>query len=516
MANEWGDETAAANEWGDPTVAEAPPRVGKLAAFGRGITQGATFNFGDEIEGVIQAALRKWVENDPESAAKSFSQLYRSERNYRRDRNKEAEDDQKGWYIGGQVGGGLLTTPLLPGAAGGTVGGRALQAAKIGATYGLASGAGRANELADVPGTAAQDAAMGAVAGPAVQLLGEGAIAAVRPLARLAQARFAKTALEQGRKALTGNAGTISVKKPLSPESVQAAYDVGAIRPGSRVGAIDERLDLAREAVGDQYGQVVKALEAAGVTGPNAPILGQSLQAEGRGVAQQSLGSPAPSLYESIGLELQGLRKGMHGISQGAPKTDPATAALGVIDPRLGLVQAENMKRTLQRAARADYIKEGPDSLAGEARKEIASRMRQAVEDAIDAQATRAPAEAAAFVPVKRRLGALIEASDAATIAAAREGRKSNLGLGTLIAASGGASAGGVPGALAAGALAKALQSRGPATIGSIANRLAQASGIKNPTPAQSVALTAKARALFEEMTRARVGFVPAAAEENR
>lgn len=492
------------------------PKMGAGQAFGAGVSQGATFNFGDEIEGGIQALLRKYIERDPEAANKTLAQVYESERNYRRKENDRARQDQSGAYLGGNVAGGLLTVPLLPGAApaGGAAG--LMSAAKVGAAYGAASGAGRAESMADVPGAMATDAAVGAVAGPALsvgsRLVGRAASAGVNAL----RSKLSETALEQGRKALTGNAGTISVKKLLSPESVAAAYESGAIRPGATVKGIAERLGAAREAAGDEYGQIVRALEAAGVKGPNALALGQGLRQEARQISTQSLGSPAPGMYERIGLELQGLKQGMHGISPGVPKIDTSTAALGVVDPRLGLVQAENMKRTLQNAARAEYVKEGGTSLSGEAKMELASRLRQAVEDAIDAQASRAPAEAAAFVPVKQRLGSLIEADTAASTAAARAARKSNIPLTAAIAASGGLASGGVTGAAAAGALAKAMQTRGASTIGSVSNFLANR--IPSMTPPSSIppgAVSAEVRALLDALAmRPGVRLAPAGAGE--
>lgn len=499
-----------------PAPAGNQPSVGQ--SFGAGVSQGATLNFGDEIEGLIQAGIRRYLERDPDAMEGSFSDVYGRERNYRRQENERAQEANKKAYIGGNVAGGLLTVPVLPGGAAAGGGSKLLQAAKMGAAYGAASGAGRSESVGDMPGTMLTDAAIGAVAGPALQaggqLLGKGLEAGSRYL----KGKAGEVALEQGRKALTGNAGTISVKKMLSPEAVDAAYEVGAIRPGASVKGIAERLGAAREAAGDEYGQIVRALEAAGVKGPNALALGQGLRQEARQISTQSLGSPAPGMYERIGLELQGLKQGMHGISPGVPKIDTSTAALGVVDPRLGLVQAENMKRTLQNAARAEYVKEGGTSLSGEAKMELASRLRQAVEDAIDAQASRAPAEAAAFVPVKQRLGALIEADTAAGTAAAREARKSNFGLGPMVAASGGLASGGVGTAALAGALAKMLQTRGASTVGSAANFLAQRlpTQLGAPAPQAAGAVSADVRAMIEALlSNPRFGLTGATAESD-
>lgn len=493
----------------DAPVKATGPKPTGLQAFGAGAAQGATVNFGDEIEGAIQALLRKYVERDPEAAQRTFGDVYRSERDYRRKENKAAQEAHGGAYLGGQIVGTLPTAALVPGPSGATLGARALSAAKLGAGYGAATGAGRAEEIADVPRAVATDAAIGAVTGP----LAVGATAAVGAGYNALRRKAADVALEQGRKALTGNAGTIAVKKELSPEAVRAAYETGAIRPFSTVKGIAERLGDTREALGQRYGQIIDDLAAAGVRGPNALALGQSLRDEARQIATQSLGSPAPSMYEKIGLELQGLKQGMHGVSPGVPRIDTSTAALGVVDPRLGLVQAENMKRSLQNAAQAEYVKEGATSLSGEAKRELAARLRQAVEDAVDAQASKAPAEAAAFVPVKQRLGAVIEASKAADTAAARAARKSNIGLVPAIAASGGMASGGVGTAALLGTLAKLAQTRGTSTLGWGANQFARLPAASVPT-AGSKALSPEVRALLEFLRgRPGVNLSPAIAE---
>jgi hypothetical protein len=349
--------------------------------------------------------------------------------------------------------------------------------------------------MADVPGTALTDAAVGAVAGPLVQGAAQVAGRAVGAGVNALKRKSADVALEQGRKALTGNAGTISVKKLVSPEAVEAAYSSGAIRPMATIKGISARLGEAREAVGQEYGDIIEALAKKGVTGPRAHKLALELSDEARKMVQA--GNPAPEMFSRAASEVAG---------------EPAAQATGT----LPLTVAETIKRNFQNAARSEYVKEGPTSLAGQAKKDIASYIRQSIEDAVDAQAAKAPAEAAAFVPVKRRLGALIEADTAAGTAAARAARKSNIGLVPAIAASGGMASGGIGGAVALGTLAKLLQTRGASTLGSSARFLSNAlpSSTPNASPAASGAVSAQIKAFLEALRARSLQLSPAMGEE--
>ena len=387
----------------------------------------------------------------------------------------------------------LLAAPLAPARAAG-LGGRLLQAMGLGAGYGAVGGVARSTDPGEIPANVAVGAGTGAVAGPLLQgageLVGAGA-SAVSPLLR-------KLALEQGRKALTGNAGTIGVKKPLSEAAVEAAYSTGAVRPLSTVKGAAERLEGTREALGDRYGEIVDQLAAKGVEGPKVSGLALNLSDEARQMTQA--GNPAPEMFRKLAAEIA---------------AEPAAIQTG----RLPLQTAEQIKRNLQNAARAEYVKEGPTSLAGSAKMDLASRLRQAVEDAVQAQKGMAPEEAAAFEPIKRQLSAIIEASNAANTAAARASRKSSIGLIPTIAAGAGYGSGGLPAAAALGAAAKAAQTMGPSTIGSLSRALANA--LQRAPGAQPQAAGAAAspelRTLLEVLLgKPGIRLAPVGAEENR
>ena len=385
----------------------------------------------------------------------------------------------------------VMAAPFLGGAQAPAMGARFLQALKLGAGMGAVGGLTRSTDAAQIPGNVAQDAAAGAVLGPLVQGGAEAAGAGFRAV----QPWLREVALEQGRKALTGNAGTISVKKALSPESVTAAYETGGIRPGASVKGIAQRLTNTRDELGNRYGELVSDLAAAGIEGPRVSKAALELSDAARNMTQTA--NPAPGMYRDLALQLS---------------QEPAAQATG----RLPLEVAEQIKRNLQNAARAEYVKEGTTSLAGDAKRELASFVRQSVEDAISEQAAKAPELAASFVPVKQRLGAVIEASNAADIAAARAARKSNLGLVPAVAASGGLASGGIPAAVAAGTAAKVAQTRGPATVGWIAHQLGRVEPTATPAMAgaRSTALSEYLQAVLEALRAPRLRLTPAAADQ--
>jgi hypothetical protein len=526
------------------------------------------------------------------------------------------------------------------------------KAASFGPRLGLLSGASEYGSTASRdPAARAGGAAGVAAAGTVLGGLGAGMLpnpAALAP-ARTAAERLRETAINQGRKLLTGNANPLATKKPLSDEAIQAAYDVKAIRPFSPVEKAANRLDEVTAKLGEEYGQTVKRLAAAGVEGPDARDLAAALRAASEETRLNSAGSGAPEMLggladeiggatipqhhgppivipskapgkgrppsfapvatnldwpappnlelpfpqrqtapgpsatwdlpapEPVAITLEG--RGAKAVPLGAPaqesllrpfpplerpsmvyapnhpraneqgfvpksllgplspdalpggKTVPGERLLpGTTRPApdsgwglavnersaiptsqglayqesalpaplrvpdrpkpvpvsteirfdpgtpddwaLRLEQTENIKRSLQDKAKYDRV-QGDDVMMG-ARKGAASIVRAANERAIEDQSAKAPDLAAAFVPLKRKLGPLIEASDAADIAAARAANRQPHGLGSKVMAAGALSTGNVPAAAATLYGTTALRNRGPATLGWAANKAAK------------------------------------------
>lgn len=359
-----------------------------------------------------------------------------------------------GGIVGAAAGGGLGTlagVPSGPGAILTGIGGAALGA-------GLLSAAGKsvghsidtAIGYEDNPGIAAvtkdslksgaQEAAATAIGGTAVPILvkGAGAVGSrAAPLLDLIGNKF-------GRRVLNGGATPLSVKAPLSPEALDAAHEAGAFRPWGTTRSAASAIDAARETTGAEYGRIVKELEAAGVQGPDIPRLAQEYLAREASSSANTLNPAVPRVYGSVAEQLQKQAQVPYVPGQGP----------------LALGQSENLKRSAQGMAKSAYQQMLPTEL-GDAHTESAAMMRQAVEDAVERQSYLAPLAAADFVPIKQRLGPLIEAGNAGDRGAVMADRRHAISLIDLLAA--GAGGHGDPLRSAGVALgSKALRTFGP------------------------------------------------------
>lgn len=254
-------------------------------------------------------------------------------------------------------------------------------------------------------------------------LISKGGGALVRALGQKLQ----QAGVTQGKKVLLNGADSLS--RNLTPDdAVREALRFGhggelpAILPmGTAKGAL-KRLEGRAEALGNIYSDIVERLEAAGVKGPEAKALADKMIAR---AADEELTTGAnkavPSLFMREAQNVENLASAQGG--------------------RLGVKQAEKVKQALQSQAKVDYNKTGGGSPLGNARKEVASMVREANEEAIEQAGKAAPFGsevselAESFVPVKRRLGRTIAARDAAEKGAQKGANRSFLGLAGKIAA---------------------------------------------------------------------------------
>ena len=137
------------DEFDDADQNEETP---KAQAALEGFTQGLSFGFGDEIAGVSEAAGQalgieglsrpaistesgkleffpetKLSEEGPTMDLETLLSAYREGRDYQREKQKKAEEDQPGTYLAADLAGGLA----IPGAALASSGKAALNAAKV-------------------------------------------------------------------------------------------------------------------------------------------------------------------------------------------------------------------------------------------------------------------------------------------------------------------------------------------------------------------------------------------------
>lgn len=272
--------------------------------------------------------------------------------------------------------------------------------------------------------------------------------------------RLQKAAINQGRKALSGIGTPLAARRPIPEAAVQEALDSGAIRPLGTVTGTAARLERSADALGAEYGDILAALETRGVTGPNAVVLAQKIGQMAKDAELVSLGSARPKILADAAAELPS-------------KVNPAPFA----SKRLGLGQAEEIKRGLQAEARREYDKIARQyTTAGETKKELAAIVRAAIEDEVKAQAAKAPEAAAAFEPVKAKLANTLEALKHAEEGAARAARRKPISLTSTIAGSAAGAATGSPAVGVASALGHGIaDARLASTLAAVANRMSRA-----------------------------------------
>lgn len=259
----------------------------------------------------------------------------------------------------------------------------------------------------------------GALGGTLVSGLLEGGRAAVgTPLAK----SLGRLAIDQGRRVLTNGADSLSKRAALSEPAVAEAIRSGGIKPfGTTAGAF-ERLQGIAEGEHVKYREIVSQLEARGVKGPHAEALAQQLLDKAADLDKNTMNEALPELY-----------------------LDAAGKVMGKAESsgQLGLTQNENLKRSLQAQVKYGRFEDTP---VNEVRRDIASVLRRGSEEAIDSQVPQLGPEARAlgaqFVPVKQRLGRLLEAEGAAERGAARGAQRNHFGMKDVAAATAAAASG--------------------------------------------------------------------------
>lgn len=130
---------------------------GGAVAAGRGLTQGVTLGFSDEIEGAVKAGISKMQGDERE-----FSQIYADKRDQARKENEMSAQLSPETYLGGEVVGGIGTAfaggPLTAGYRGAVL-------------LGGLSGVGLSNKTGS---ELAKDAALGATIGAAGEFVFKG------------------------------------------------------------------------------------------------------------------------------------------------------------------------------------------------------------------------------------------------------------------------------------------------------------------------------------------------------
>lgn len=174
-------------------MSNSAPDRGAVDAAARGVAQGFTANFGDEIRGLVEAsgvnpndpaslsaliggALKYWS-GDPE-AKKRYDEAVKRERSL----NKTAEEQHPVASTVGTIGGALVL-PVGAGAGAASLGGRIAAGAGTGALLGGVAGAGEGQGAVDTAARAITGAGIGGALGGAAPAVIEGVARGARALA---------------------------------------------------------------------------------------------------------------------------------------------------------------------------------------------------------------------------------------------------------------------------------------------------------------------------------------------
>lgn len=231
-------------------------------AFSRGVSQGATFNFADEVSGAVRG-LGNWLMSDSNL---TLAEQYRLARDESRQRGAEVAELAPTASTVGEVAGTLSTAPMLPFAQwqrGGSTLANVGTMAGEGALYGALSGLGASegSTLSEIAGDTVTGGGMGALVGGA---LGSGGAA----LGKISDT-FSKPSLlnffegtKGGQTALRKQADELQSKaddllKSLAPDNMRSADQVGrAYRE-----AFESFDDMNRKAFNDAYEEIYKRVD---------------------------------------------------------------------------------------------------------------------------------------------------------------------------------------------------------------------------------------------------------------
>lgn len=407
-------------------------------------------------------------------AARSMVEDYRDTRDTRRLREAQGRREEPGWARGGATA-ALVASVLAPGSpairlGGNTARGRVASGAATGALYGGAAGAldGEADLTRGEVSRAAQDVGTGALGGLLVGGAASGAVEAARPLLINPLRRLA---IGQGKQTIQGGSDiAAATREPLADDAVEEVLRSGAIRPMSTTQATAERIEALARTSGDEYSRIVAELEARGVSGPEATRVADELVARAARLEPRTLNDALPA-------EL------LHRAEQVIGKAGN--------QPRLGLTQAEDLKRSMQDMARYGKLEETPLNAV---RREVASVLRQANEDAVETAGQVAgpasPIRALAdrFVPVKQRTGRLLEAERFAQKGASKAEQRSPVSFKDLLL---GSTTGEPVSALALSAGSSIARNRLPSTVAANAYGLSEGlrTGAASPELARILSL---------------------------
>jgi hypothetical protein len=465
-----------------PAAPKAKPEATtrqKVAALVHGVAQGSTLENGDEIGGALAATFpRLYGEETGRSVVdpnQSWESRRKTARDYFRARDREDLKAAPKYAIGGRIIGGAMTGELLPGAgvAGVSKAQRLAEATLLAATTGYG-----ASESED-PRRQAYDTAVGGLMAP----VGAGAVEGAGRLIRGIPTVLERVGESMGYRYLRDTPGLVRARKV--PEGIgRAAYDEGAIVPGTTVLNAEEKLKPAFARRGQDVGNARGDMENAGFEHADLRQLARTFYERAKkAFGLTSAESPRPThlmkeaegLLPGIGgiddqiaadvarvdaaLQQQGVRPGTPAYAQmraqavsQLPTWDQRAAALTPGKPvqpsgNLGWTQGESIKSDSYKQARDAYDRiTRHQTPVGEVKKEIGGIYNDAGEAAANTQASNIPGGDdlySKWLAAKQKFGGVKDAFVTAEEGANRHRARSLVGLTPYIAAAGAGAVGG-------------------------------------------------------------------------
>lgn len=235
----------------------AEPEVSKTESGLRGLAQGASMGFADELAGGAEA-LWEAAKGDP----RTFGELYKTFRDESRANYKKAEEANPKTFMAGQVG-GAVGTALIPGMGGANIAKLAAQ----GAAQGLGSSEADLTE-GDIGG-AIKDTAIGGTVGAATGVAGKALSAAGTKAAPYIQKAIGKTANVADdvaeRLAVNATGATGKQAEKFAPGTGRELLDRGIVKAGRNAQGIADATQEAMDLAGQQMDDVLKQLDASGI-----------------------------------------------------------------------------------------------------------------------------------------------------------------------------------------------------------------------------------------------------------
>lgn len=362
------------------------PAPTKTDSFVVGATDAATFGFGDEILGAIDAAMEK-AGGNPEA----FWDLYAKSKQRADAFRGSTQEENPGTYLGGQLAGGLGTAALPAGqiVRGATLGTKVLRGSIVGAgyggLYGVGSGEGLEGRVEEGLEGAAYGGLTGAALAPVAAGIGKVAGKIKESIANRALAREAgvnKPALQSVARAFKQDLDTGSLRRAQSGDmlmnlgpQLRASAESIATQPGRGSNVL---IDAARKQASDEGSRIKAVLDREIGTDAGRVINANTVEAERKA---------AGKLYD------------VARAAQGQVDPTPARQALqAVLDETDGSVRATVLKtaRKLKaftsdgpvtpatlHAARIDFDNAMRKSGTGPQEKAFLGRVRSAIDDVL-------------------------------------------------------------------------------------------------------------------------------------